>query len=875
MNIKHYGVKERSGRYPFGSGGNAEQRGTSFLAYIDDLKKNGMTDVEISKSLGMSTTTLRAKRSLAKAEKRKADYSFALRLKDKGMSNVAIGERMGINESSVRSLLNPVIHEKNNITKATANMLMAEVDKKKYLDVGVGTECHLGISRTKLKTAIEDLKENGYKTSHVKVTQLGTGKQTDIMVLTKDDVPYSELYKDRFNIKTISNYSEDGGRSYLGIKPIHSVSSKDIKIRYAEEGGSDKDGVIELRRGVDNLSLGRAKYAQVRIGVDGTHYLKGMAVYSDNMPDGVNIVFNTNKSKDKSIKEVLKKMKVNKETGEIDTDNPFGATVRQRHYIDKNGEKKLSSLNIVNEEGDWSKWSKNLSSQMLSKQRPVIAKKQLGLAYDLKKQEYDDIMSLTNPSVKKILLDKFSDGADSAAVHLKAAALPRQASHVILPFPKMKETEIYAPGYRDGEQVVLIRYPHGGVFEIPELKVNNKYPVAKKLLGQAKDAVGINAKVAEQMSGADFDGDSVLVIPTRGINIKKSAPIKSLLEFDPKAAYPKYKGMPPINHEDMQIKMGKVSNLITDMTIKGASSSELARAVKHSMVIIDAEKHELNHKQSYKDNGIASLKAKYQGGPTKGASTIISRASSQQRVTYRKEAGIDPKTGKKLYKTIDESYVNKDGKTIKKTTKSTKMYETDDAHKLSSGVLIETIYADHANKMKALGNAARKESYNLKPLPYSPSAKKVYAKEVASLNAQLNLAYKNKPLERQAQLIANMTVNSKKQSNPDMSASDLKRLKGQALDEARTRVGANKTKIKISSREWEAIQAGAISGSKLGNILSNSDLDRVKELATPRTNRVMTKTKTTKAKQLLKSGYTQSEVADALGVSVSTINNLD
>ena len=35
--------------------------------------------------------------------------------------------------------------------------------------------------------------------------------------------------------------------------------------------------------------------------------------------------------------------------------------------------------------------------------------------------------------------------------------------------------EIYAPNYRDGENVVLIRYPHGGIFEIPELIVNNKF----------------------------------------------------------------------------------------------------------------------------------------------------------------------------------------------------------------------------------------------------------------------------------------------------------------------------------------------------------------------------------------------------------------
>ena len=74
-------------------------------------------------------------------------------------------------------------------------------------------------------------------------------------------------------------------------------------VRYADDVGSDgvkgieKDGVIELRRGVEDLDLNGNRYAQVRILVDGTHYLKGMAVYSDDMPDGVDVVFNTNKKK--------------------------------------------------------------------------------------------------------------------------------------------------------------------------------------------------------------------------------------------------------------------------------------------------------------------------------------------------------------------------------------------------------------------------------------------------------------------------------------------------------------------------------------------------------------------------------------------------
>lgn len=870
--IKHYGVARRSGRYPWGSGGNSEQRNTSFLKYVDDLKKKGLTEVQIAEGVGMTTSQLRKKKSLAKAEKRKSDVAMAIRLKDKDLSNVEIGKQMGINESSVRSLLNPALQVSSEITKATSNVLKQTVSEKKYVDVGVGTENHMGISRTRLKTAIEDLKEQGYTTHYIQVEQLGTGKKTTILTLAGPGVSYNEVNKNKGDIRPITDYSQDGGRSYLGLEPVRSIDSKRLKVRYAEEGGTDKDGLIELRRNVDDISLGNARYAQVRIGVDGTYYLKGMVMYSDNMPDGIDLIFNTNKSKSISKMNTLKKMK-------DDPDNPFGASIKraeelklaQRHYIDKDGKKQLSTLNIVHEEGNWDTWSKNLSSQMLSKQRPAVAKKQLDLAHDIRKSELDDIMQITNPSVKKLLLDKYADGADAAAVHLKAAALPRQSSHVLLPFPGMKETEIYAPNYRDGEKVILIRYPHGGIFEIPELTVNNKYKPAKDALGDAPDAVGIHPVVSRKMSGADNDGDTAVVAPNPRGDIKTAPSLNGLKDFDPQERYKAYDGMKKITPRNMQMKMGDISNLITDMTIKGANSDELASAVRHSMVIIDSEKHNLNYKQSHIDNGISDLKVKYQGSARSGASTLISKASSEKRVGTRKERGTDPETGKKLYEETYESYLNPDGKVIPRTVKSTKMQEVDDAFKLSSGTPMETVYATHANKMKRLGNTARKESLVTKPIPYSPSAKKAYESQVSSLNAKLNIALKNKPLERRAQTVANTVVSTKRQANPNMDAADLKKIKGQALDEARSRTGAKKQQIRINDKEWEAIQAGAISGTKLNSILLNADLDDVKRLATPRTKKLMSPAKTTKAKQLLASGYTQSQVADALGVSTSTI----
>ena len=537
LHKKFHLAQQDHGRYRKGSGENPYQGDNDLLGRIYELQKKGMNEVEISKELGVTTSELRRRKSLLKSEQRAAQASQALRLKDKGYSNVAIGERMGLNESSVRALLKYAETDRQNITKATSNILKESVEKKDYIDIGVGTERHLGISRTKLMTAVQSLKDEGYTVHYIQVKQVGTGKMTSIMVLAKPGTPYSEVYKNRDKIKLIQDYSEDGGRTYLGIEPPKSVDGKRIYIRYAEDGGVDKDGVIELKRGVDDISLGNAKYAQVRVAVDDKYYMKGMAMYSDDIPEGYDIVYNTNKHKGAPVEKVYKGLK-------DDPDNPFGATIRQKHYTDKDGNDQLSPLNIVNEEGDWSTWSRTISSQVLSKQSPKLAKKQLGLAYDIQKEEYDDIMKLTNPVVKKKMLMDFADGCDAAAVDLKAASLPRQSSHVILPINSLKDTEIYAPNYRDGETVVLIRHPHGGIFEIPELKVNNKNKEANSVMKNAKDAVGINTKTAQVLSGADFDGDSVIVIPNNNKYIRKSSPLKALTNFDREVAYLVYEGMP-------------------------------------------------------------------------------------------------------------------------------------------------------------------------------------------------------------------------------------------------------------------------------------------------------------------------------------------
>ncbi|ASR80152.1 helix-turn-helix DNA-binding domain protein [Arthrobacter phage Correa] len=876
--LMHYGTPRKSGRYPWGSGDNPNQHHVDFLGEVDSLRKQGLSETLIAEGLGLNTSQLRARKSIAKNALREADRIYIAKLRDSGMSTTAIAEQMGRNESSIRALEDETAKARQNVVMSVAEMLKNKVGPEQYLDIGVGTEKHigvngLGVSEDQLKKAVAVLEEQGYKKQYIKVPQLGTGKETTVKVLTLADTPYTEVSNNRDRIKLIQEYSTDGGRSFLGLLPPLNIDEKRVHVRYDEEGGTLKDGVIEVRPGVKDLSLGSSRYAQVRIAVNGTHYLKGMAMYSNDLPDGVDLVFNTNKSKDVGKLGAMKPMK-------DDPDNPFGSIVRQITTKDANGNDVVTSaMNIVNEEGTWRKWSKSLSSQVLSKQSPKLAKELLDEKYTSKKDEFDEIMSLTNPVVRKKLLDSFAADADSSAVHLKAASLPRQGTHVILPINSIKENEIYAPNYNNGERVVLIRYPHGGKFEIPELVVNNRQPEARSLLGRATDAVGIHAKVAERLSGADFDGDTVLVIPNDRKSIKSQAPLEKLKNFDPKITYKGYEGMKVMS--DTQKQMGDISNLITDMTIIGAPNDHLARAVAHSMTVIDAEKHKLNYKQSYIDNGIGELKKKYQGGVRAGASTLVSMASSQQRVGERnprkaKDGGpIDKDTGELVFEYTGRTYVDKNGKVTPSTFKSTKMAETKDARKLISDydTVMENVYADHANRLKSLANQARKEYVVTPGIKRNPSAAKVYANEVNSLDAKLNLALRNAPLERQAQLVANSIVKMKRDANPDMDKEERKKLNDQALSEARRRVGAKKELINITPKEWEAIQADAISNKKLEDILRNADVDQVKQYASPREVRGLSPATLARAKRMMNADYTQAEIAAHLGISTSTLHD--
>lgn len=945
-----------SGRFGWGTGKNAYQHYKDWQTrvnrerlenkpYIDP--KTGKTyygDTAIAKRMKMSTTDFRTALEIANEEVRSVDRERAMELRYVNGKNADDGYNLSLdkvakelgykNDSSIRALLNEAVAERKSQSKMLADQIKTLVDKNGLYDVGTDAAMALNTSETKLKQALFRLKLQGYEIygrGYRQVTNVG--QKTNTLIIAPPGTPYKDVYDKEIHFFHNENVmvTADGNGIKKAFEYPASFDSKRLMIRYGEEGGKEMDGVVEIRRGVDDCSLKNdagtdSNYAQVRVLVDGTHYIKGMAVYSDGKgwPDGVDMVFNTNKpsgtpmmgSKDNTVLKPIKK----------DGENPFGTLIKdherggQSYWTDANGEKHLRVINKKSDEGDWDEWSKKLPAQFLSKQPIKLINDQLAVSIADRQAEFDSIRSLTNPTIKRQLLSSFADDCDTTASKLRASPLPGQRYQVILPLRTIKDNEVYAPNFKDGTKLWLIRFPHEGTFQIAECKVNNKQPEGRKVItDKARDAVGISANTAEKMSGADFDGDTVLCIPNNGRFKIESKPIlQDLVGFDAKVQYgPASAGGRSYKHlskDATQNEMGRISNLITDMTVNGAGPKELARAVKYSMTVIDADKHNLDYQRCYKEQNIKELKDTYQGRVNEkgnwstAAATLITRANSEVDVLKRqgsprinqkgkpwydptkpegaqifkitddltyeekkkrvdpktKEVILDPDTGKPIWDST--------GKIKTRTQKSTQMRETDDATKLISPLnsTVEQAYANYANTLKAMANEARKEQVYAGTLKRNPTAAKTYAPEVKRLEDQLKIALANQPLEKQAQYIAGCRLKVLKAEYPNLDKKDTKKKADQYLKDARLQVGAKRHPITITEREWEAIQSGAISDNKLTQILRYADKDRVRELATPRDQKGMSDNKKAQIKSLLRT-HTAAQIAEQFGVSVSTI----
>lgn len=765
--LAHHGVAHDenppgrgSGRYPYGQGNRPNQHQWDVKSRYEKLLalNPGATEAQIAAMMGCyqtdnygnvkldkngdpigSTGKLRAQVQIFKNAVKEDQYQEIKWYDEhinpktgKTYTNGEIAKLMGLpGESSVRSMRASGERGNQNLAMKTAERLKEISAEKGYLDVGKGTELNLGVSQDRLNTALAILQEQGYEYGNVYVKQVSssTGQQTTISTLCPPGGSLKEATANLSLIKTVDDpdgITEAVTRRGVGESPRVDLSR--IEIKYDEDGGTARDGMIQIRAVRDkngnlvaacpDLSLGNAKYAQVRIAVEGDRYIKGMAVYNEDIT--CDILVNSNKSKAKGVDGALKKMDVTKS-------NPFGAAVVQTYVKDENGKAVLdkdgnqvrSAINIVgsgydeytstdmHKEGTWGTWSKNLPGQFLSKQNYPLVKQQLNNQVKIMEDSLNDIRKINNPTVKRKMLIDFGDQADAAAVDLKAAPIGGQKTHVLLPVTSLKDNEIYAPNFANGTTVALVRFPHAGPFEIPVCVVNNNNKEAKSFMKNATDAVGINQTVASKLSGADFDGDTAIVIPMTRKNSQgefesvtqiKSAPtLKGLEGFDPTAQYgldnprfadqfkvgsdgkkhPTYKYFK--TESDKGREMGVISNLITDMYAKGCESEdELADAVRYSMVVIDAKKHELNYKAAFKDYHIQALKDKYQKnidpetGKTKhGVSSLLSRSKSPYQVDSRAiwngeaKGSIDPDTGEKVYSDPKRNAYRIQGKKVK------------------------------------------------------------------------------------------------------------------------------------------------------------------------------------------------------------------
>lgn len=1015
QDIEHYGKGHKdgghSGRYPWGSGDNPYQRpegglyAEEFMARYKELHDAGLSDGEIFKSMGfhgesytdadgnvhekkLSDQYIRAIKGIAYDQSTIANIYRAKELiegKDpehpecKGNYS-ATGRVMGIGDTSVRSLLKPANEYNRKIAGNVAEVLREELAKTKsgVIDVGKGTERDdkLGVSDEQLDKALEILKSEGYGVYGLSIPNVTNPQHViNTRVLAKIDDQYKNLddlgqeVKDMYSKKIypalntgeigfIGEYhSQDNGKSFRKWHYPESLDSKRLMVRYAEDKlpdgsvGKDRDGLILLRPGVEDISLGDDMYSQVRIMVDGKSYLKGMAAYGDpkEFPPGVDVIFNTNKARGTSLHEekgtgresVLKKLKTNSD-GTINRDNPFGAAIKegpqgQRWYPpDADPSKqKLSLINKNKEEGDWSEWKDKLPAQFLSKQPESLIKPQLEKSIDKKKQEFEVIQSLTNPVIKKYYLEKFAESCDTSARDLKAASIPGQKYQVFLPVPSLKDDEVYAPNYKNGTQVAIIRFPHAGTFEIPIRTVNNGNKEARQLMGtHAQDAIGINSKTAGILSGADFDGDAGIVIPLSDkIKVQNHDPLRALKGFEPGELYGTHQEGVKIRHkknketgeveeyeepiivsnvtgkpvhlmskQNVGKEMGVISNLITDMTLRGApiedetgQGLDIAHAVRHSMVVIDAYKHHYDYKQSEKDNHIKELIAKYQthydlDGNFKpgGASTLISRAKADWTVKERQGQGkIDKETGEVTYNESGRTYTKyKNGKVVSEgnvaVTTIAQMDAVKDAYDLISPFNNpkERLYADYANANKALANEARKALVNTKLPGVNSSAKKVYANEIASLEVKVNNALKNAPRERKANVLANSVVKAAITDNPGLKDDKeaLRKIRQRAIENSRQEVGTVKRSqryIPITDREWECIQANGISSKKLQTILDNTDPDDLRTRAMPSQRTTISDSTKAKVRQFAsKPNWTNAEIAEMFGISVSEVSKI-
>ena len=120
-------------------------------------------------------------------------------------------------------------------------------------------------------------------------------------------------------------------------------------------------------------------------------------------------------------------------------------------------------------------------------------------------------------------------------------------------------------------------------------------------------------------------------------------------------------------------------------------------------------------------------------------------------------------------------------------------------------------------------------------------------------------------------------VIANKRDKKELTKEEIKKASQQALSKYRDELGSvarRDRSIKITDREWQAIQAGAISETKLKKILNNTDVDTLRERATPRSTTSPSTAQVARMKALNASNYTLEEIAKKMGYSTTTVSKI-
>ena len=232
--LAHYGTKRHSGRYPWGSGDNPYQHSGDWLSRIDQMRRNGMSEKDIADGEGMSIKDLRAYESIAKQYRKVDDLARIKSLQADGLNNSEIARKLGVNESTIRSMLEREEKFRNESAFSTAEFLRNQIDSKGPIDIGKGVEAELHVSRDRLDQARYILEGEGYTFYPLGVPQVtNPGQQTNFQIICPPGMTYKEAYDAAKNngVHYIHEYaSNDGGETFKTFQYPSSLDSKRIKI---------------------------------------------------------------------------------------------------------------------------------------------------------------------------------------------------------------------------------------------------------------------------------------------------------------------------------------------------------------------------------------------------------------------------------------------------------------------------------------------------------------------------------------------------------------------------------------------------------------------------------------------------------------------